>query len=143
MQTYSISEMTKKCNLTASTLRYYEDIGLLPQVERSASKQRIYTQDHIDRIHAISCFKNTGMSISDIQKFFRYEAQEKEHIDDIVQLLEVFQEVSLKKLQEEIRAYAHLLRKIDYYHAVSVSYQEQSPHPLWEDYECIDYLQSL
>lgn len=140
MKTYSITEIAQKCNLTASTLRYYEDVGLLPPVERNSSKQRVYTQHHIDRLGAISCFKHTGMSICDIQNFFNYEADEEAHIDDIMTLLTTFQEASLKKLQEEVHAYGHLLRKLDYYNNAKLSYQAHSPHPLWKDYDAKDYM---
>ena len=77
MSAYSIAELSKALNLTAPTLRYYEEIGLLPPVLRNTSGQRVYTEEHLDRLHAILCFKNAGMSIADIQKFFTYEANEQ------------------------------------------------------------------
>lgn len=141
MTTYSIAELSNMLHLTASTLRYYEEIGLLPPVERSSSKQRIYTNAHIDRIHAIICFKNTGMSISDIQKFFTYESDELAHIHDMLDLLDSYQRDTLYKLQEEIKAYAHLLRKIDFYHEIAASFDQHTAHPKWEDYDDRDYLQ--
>lgn len=77
MSAYSIAELSKTLNLTAPTLRYYEEIGLLPPVLRNTSGQRVYTEEHFDRLHAILCFKNAGMSIADIQKFFTYEAMNR------------------------------------------------------------------
>ena len=41
MKTYSIREISELFSLPASTLRYYESEGLLPNVEKSSSKQRI------------------------------------------------------------------------------------------------------
>lgn len=139
MKTYTITELSKECSMTASTLRYYEEIGLLPPVARTPSKQRVYTQEHIERLLAISCFKNTGMSISDIQKFFEYEKNEPEHIHHILQLLETYRLASLQKLQDEYCAYCHLLRKVDFYQAASKSYEEHSSHPKWEDFNDRDY----
>ena len=43
MKTYSIREISELFSLPASTLRYYESEGLLPNVEKSSSGQRIYT----------------------------------------------------------------------------------------------------
>ena len=57
MQTYTIREISRLFSLPLSTLRYYEEEGLLTNVQKSASGQRIYTQEHIDRLHCINCFK--------------------------------------------------------------------------------------
>ena len=140
MNTYSIAELSKILNLPAPTLRYYEEIKLLPPVARSASKQRMYTEEHLDRLHAILCFKNAGMSISDIQKFFAYEANEQTHINEMLELLDSYQENTLAKLQAEVKAYAHLLRKVEFYHAIKDSLDQHTPHPHWEDYDDRDYL---
>ena len=56
-QTYTIREMSERFGLPASTLRYYEEIGLLTDVIHTESKKRIYTQQHIDCMTAILCFK--------------------------------------------------------------------------------------
>ena len=39
-------------------------------------------------MRTICCFKHAGMSIEDLKRFFAFEADEPEHIDDIVALLE-------------------------------------------------------
>lgn len=64
MQTYTIREISRLFSLPLSTLRYYEEEGLLTNVQKSASGQRIYTQEHIDRLHCINCFKRTGMTLA-------------------------------------------------------------------------------
>ncbi|MFQ6865350.1 MerR family transcriptional regulator [Blautia sp.] len=37
-------------------MRYYEDAGILPNIERNSSGQRIFTDWHIERLKAICCF---------------------------------------------------------------------------------------
>lgn len=44
MSAYSIAELSKIMNLTAPTLRYYEEIGLLPPVYKYF-RQRVYTKN--------------------------------------------------------------------------------------------------
>ena len=51
-QTYTIREMSERFGLPASTLRYYEEIGLLTDVIHTESKKRIYTQQHISASNA-------------------------------------------------------------------------------------------
>ena len=88
MKTYSIREISELFSLPASTLRYYESEGLLTDVAKSSSGQRIYTEKHIERLNCINCFKRTGMTIPHLRKFFEYETDEAQHIDDIIHLLE-------------------------------------------------------
>ena len=76
MQTYTIREISRLFSLPLSTLRYYEEEGLLTNVQKSASGQRIYTQEHIDRLHCINCFKRTGMTLAQLKKLFEYETDE-------------------------------------------------------------------
>ena len=47
MDTYTIQEISQKFDLPASTLRYYEDIGLLTDVERTENNQRVYNFGHV------------------------------------------------------------------------------------------------
>ena len=87
-QTYTIREMSERFGLPASTLRYYEEIGLLTDVIHTESKKRIYTQQHIDCMTAILCFKRTGLPIAGIQEFFRLENDIPGNIDQMVAILE-------------------------------------------------------
>ena len=74
-------------HLPSSTLRYYEDLGILTNVGRSKSGQRGYIQGQINRLKTICCFKKTGMSIAKLQQFLACEEDESAHIDEILSLL--------------------------------------------------------
>ena len=80
MDTYTIKEVSEMFHLPSSTLRYYEDLGILTNVGRSKSGQRVYIRGHINRLKTICCFKKTGMSIAKLQQFFACEEDESAHI---------------------------------------------------------------
>ena len=86
MAEYTIREVSEMFHLPTSTLRYYEDMKILTNVERTATGQRIYRDCHIGRLRTICCFKNAGMSIAQLKEFFSYESEEAEHIDEILLL---------------------------------------------------------
>lgn len=135
MSVYTIKEVSQLLHLPASTLRYYEDIGILPKVERTSSGQRIYTLEHINRLKSICCFKRAGMSISKLQTFFSYEENEFSHIDEILSLLtEQKEQLSeqLFKIQED---FEHVKRKISYYNDIKKCIETNQPIPCWSDYE--------
>lgn len=87
MKNYTIREISEMFELPSSTLRYYESEGLLPEVPKSSSGQRIYSDEHVERLKCINCFKRTGMTIPQLRKFFIYETDEAAHIDKIISLL--------------------------------------------------------
>lgn len=135
MKEYTIKEVSAMFNLPASTLRYYEDMRILTKVGRTASGQRIYRDMHINRLRTICCFKNTGMSISQLQTFFNYEANETENIDDVIELLVEHKEAVAEKIEELKRSYEHVLRKLHYYSDIKTSIDADKPLPDWKDYK--------
>ena len=115
MDTYTIHEISERFQLPASTLRYYEEIGLLENVGRTESHQRVYTEEHIRRLMGISCFKNTGLPIAKIQEFYLYERDMEKNIDKIVALLikhEADTQAQIDKIQSDLM---HIQEKVDLY----------------------------
>ena len=98
--TYTIAQISEKFDVAASTLRYYEEIGLLTNVERTDNGRRVYSDAHVGRLSAINCFKRAGMSISEIQDFFEYEKDEEKSIDDMMRLLRRRSEIMLEEFAE-------------------------------------------
>ena len=56
--------------LPASTLRYYESIGVIAPVSRGASsKHRVYDEDDLDQLMWVACLAATGMSVGDMRQY--------------------------------------------------------------------------
>ena len=134
MDTYTIKEVSEMFHLPSSTLRYYEDLGILTNVERSKSGQRVYIQAHINRLKTICCFKKTGMSIAKLQQFFACEEDESAHIDEILSLLNDQQEHILNEISQYQASLTHLQRKLHYYTDIKTSLENGTPLPKWADY---------
>lgn len=66
---YTIGQVSEKMNITIHTLRYYDNEGLLPFIERSESGRRIFNDRDIILLNTIECLKKTGMSIKDIKQY--------------------------------------------------------------------------
>jgi DNA-binding transcriptional MerR regulator len=68
--TYTIKEAAALTGLPASTLRYYESIGVIAPVSRGASsKHRVYDEADLDQVMWVACLAATGMSIGDMKKY--------------------------------------------------------------------------
>lgn len=117
--TYTIKEVSKVTGLPASTLRYYETIGIIQPIERDkSSKQRVYSEDDLNILVAISCLSATGMSIDDMRAYLKNRSRGSEAAEDQVELLETQRDrLIAEQRQVKIRRqYVEL--KIAYWHAV-------------------------
>ena len=134
MKTYTIADVSKLYGVNSSTLRYYEEMGLLKDVGRTETGRRIYTRDHVDRLGAIECFKSAGMTIAELRDFFAFEEDEKNCIEEMLSLLNRRKDLAEEKMRLMLKSYRQLLRKIMYYEAIKEATVNNTAHPQWEDY---------
>ena len=66
---YTIKDMSELTGLPASTLRYYDKQGLLPNLRRDQNNVRIFTDQDYHQLRLIDCLKKSGLSIKDIKTF--------------------------------------------------------------------------
>lgn len=118
--TYTIKEVSSLTGLPASTLRYYESIGIIEPVSRGlSSKHRVYTEEDLGVLDSVACLSATGMSISDMRLYIgnrnRGTAGAKEQIQLLIsQKQHLATEAKLLKVRQQ---YVDI--KIDYWHAVA------------------------
>lgn len=63
--TYSIGEVASRVGLSASALRYYESLGLLPEPERVSGRRR-YDQAALDRLAMIDVAQRAGFTLREV-----------------------------------------------------------------------------
>ena len=59
----TIAEVSRRCGLTADTLRYYERIGLIPPVPRSGGGVRCYDEASCRWVELMKCMRAAGVQI--------------------------------------------------------------------------------
>lgn len=63
----TIGKLAKAAGVSTPTIRYYEEIGLLPEADRSDSGQRIYGSDDLDRLAFIRRCRDFGFGIEQVR----------------------------------------------------------------------------
>ena len=66
MGPYRIAEVAERTGFSTPTLRYYEEIGLLPPAERTAAGYRLYDERSIERLTFIARAKQLGCTLDEI-----------------------------------------------------------------------------
>lgn len=62
----TIGRVCEATGLSARTVRYYEELGLLPGVRRRAAGRRVYGDDELERLRFIQRLKTLGLSLAEI-----------------------------------------------------------------------------
>ncbi len=104
-----IKDVSSKYDITARTLRYYEDMGLLSSIRGEDYKYRMYDEDAIIRLEQILILRKLNISIKDIQRVFSTSGsnavldvlgKKVQNIDDEVALLHELKEIVLDFIHE-------------------------------------------
>lgn len=64
----SIGELAGATGVAAPTIRYYEEIGLLPVPDRSAAGRRTYGRVDVERLRFIRRARDFGFSIEEVRR---------------------------------------------------------------------------
>jgi DNA-binding transcriptional MerR regulator len=118
--TYTIKQAAALTGLPATTLRYYESIGVIAPIGRGeSSKHRVFTDQDLDMLTWVACLSATGMSVSDMRRYTENGSFGADAAADQVELLRAQQQ----KLELEAERIAvrkrYVMIKIEYWQAVA------------------------
>ncbi len=68
---YRIAEIAELSGFSASTLRYYEQAGVLAAPDRTPAGYRLYTDRDLERLRLIARAKNLGCTLTEIAELVR------------------------------------------------------------------------
>lgn len=105
----TIGMLGKKTGTKVQTIRYYEQIGLMPEPGRTAGGQRRYGEAELDRLSFIRHSRQLGFSLEAIRELLDLSDQPGHscaHVDEIAkkQLLQVEARIArLEALRAELQ----------------------------------------
>jgi DNA-binding transcriptional MerR regulator len=66
--TLRIGEIAGRSGVTARTIRYYEELGLLPKGEREQGKHRVYSEADVERVQELKRLRDLlGLSLDELR----------------------------------------------------------------------------
>lgn len=112
----TIAQTASRTGLTAHTLRYYEQDGLLlAPVPRSSSGQRRYREEDVAWIVLVTRLRSTGMSITGVREYAELVRRGPTTEQDRLDLLQRHRERVLAQLAEVTEHLGAIDRKIGIY----------------------------
>jgi DNA-binding transcriptional MerR regulator len=106
----TVTRLARACNLSRSTVLYYESVGLLKRPARSSGNYRVYSEKDLDRLRQVCIYREAGLTLSDIRALLDARANDASAV-----LRRRFTEIGagIARLREHQRAIARLLRGTD------------------------------
>jgi DNA-binding transcriptional MerR regulator len=115
--TYSPGEVAERSGFSLDTLRYYERIGLLNRIERTASGHRRFDQGDLEWLGVLRCLRDTGMPLAEIGHYAERVRAGHHTLAERLHLL-LAHEARVEQSITDLRArQEHLREKIAWYRA--------------------------
>ena len=115
MSVFSPSQAAEQSGFSLDTLRYYERIGLLDDIDRAPSGHRRFRDDDLEWLGVLRCLRETGMPIVQMR---RYAALTRRGEATMAERLSLLTEHD-RQVQERIALlqaqHSHLREKIAWY----------------------------
>jgi DNA-binding transcriptional MerR regulator len=109
-----IAAICAETGLSPRTLRYYEELGLLPGVRRRAGGRRVYGSDELQRVRFIQRLKALGLRLAEIRELNAVHALGGSTQAMLARLAELLDR-RLGELDARIRELATLREEIERY----------------------------
>ena len=111
----TISQVSKRCNISPDTLRYYEKEGLISGVSRTEGGVRNYTEQDCRQIEFIKCMRGAGLSVAVLKQYFELFKRGKRTLKARRDLLATERKSLLVRLTELQNTLSRLDYKISVY----------------------------
>ncbi len=103
-----IGELAKRTGVNPKTIRYYEEIGLLPRAARAPSGYRQYTAEDVGRVEFIRSAKALGVALGEIKEVLAFRDRGVSPCPYVLQLIDA----KLTEIHTRIRGLQLLARDL-------------------------------
>jgi DNA-binding transcriptional MerR regulator len=147
---YSIGEVSKICNVSKKTLRFYDKINVIsPDYISEENKYRYYSRETLLFVPVIKYFKQMGFKLEEMKEFFdseTYETYEKGFRRKIDELKQLKEDINVSYIS--VKDWYDLIVEADSViennvTEVSVKYIESASVCYMEEDFCYNYMESI
>lgn len=131
----SIAKVAEASGLSAPTLRYYEQEGIIPPVPRDGAGNRLYGEEEISRINTIRCLRAAGLTLPQMKRYFAMSGTDDDVLRVRREILLNTQEHLAAQLDEIRRCMSYLKEKIHLYDLMIAALEKGEKLPVFHPEE--------
>lgn len=113
-----IQDLSQKTGVSAKTIRYYEEIGLLPPPARTNNNYRQYGEQDVERLRLVAGARRLDLSLDDIQEILAL----RDHREAPCRVLLERIEQKADEIAERIQALQRLEGELRELHALGLTF---------------------
>jgi DNA-binding transcriptional MerR regulator len=98
-QMFQIGELSQNADVPEKTIRYYEEIGLLPPARRSANGYRLYAAADVERLRFIRRARTLDFALDEITEILAFRERDEPPCKYVMNLMHE----QIGKVEERIR----------------------------------------
>jgi DNA-binding transcriptional MerR regulator len=106
---YTIGQLANAAGVPTSTVRYYEQVGLVKPSSRSGGNYRLYGEEALERLRFIRAAQATGFTADDVTLMLGHRHASAASCEEVQVLIEN-RLVNLKRRMEDLRHVERVLR---------------------------------
>jgi DNA-binding transcriptional MerR regulator len=111
MTKLTIGKLAGETGVKVVTIRYYEQIGLMPVARRTDGNYRIYSSDHLRRLYFIRRCRDLGFTLDQIRDLLRLSSVKTQACAEVDRIADQHRRTIEKKLADLTRL-ANELRRL-------------------------------
>lgn len=96
---YTVKQVAEMMEISTYTIRYYENLGLLPEVERNGGNARMFSEYNLSWLRLVHCLRMTGLPIDGVKRYIELCMEGDESIPERADI--IFQQE--KSLRNQLR----------------------------------------
>ncbi len=107
-----IGELAKQININPKTIRYYEEISILPRPKRGTNNYRVYSLDTVNRLSFIRKAQGLGFTLREIKEVLTISDRGNDPCEHVGELLKR-RIVDIEKKLMELKSVQIKLKKLE------------------------------
>jgi DNA-binding transcriptional MerR regulator len=112
---YSVTQAAKLVEISEHTLRYYDDKGLFPFLQKNGSGKRLFSEADLQWAKLLECLSNSGLSIKEMQDYVELCIIGDSTVPERFELLKKQEKIIKDQIKEKKKQLKLLQFKLDYY----------------------------
>ncbi|MFQ6342341.1 MerR family transcriptional regulator [Campylobacter sp. VTCC 70190] len=133
---YSIIEVERKTGVPSRKLRFWIAKGLFPFIQRDDNGVRYFSENDLEWVAWIECYRSIGMSIESLKHYISLCAKGNASAKERLEIIKN----ERKKAKDEMKRLKAVLEKLDFkvkYYEKMVQESKDELNPLSKDYKKI------
>ena len=106
----TIGKLARETGVKVVTIRYYEQIGLMPVATRTDGNYRTYSPEHRRRLHFIRRCRDLGFTLDQVRDLLRLSSEKTQACAEVDRIAEQHRRAVEEKLADLTRLATELRR---------------------------------